>query len=206
MADKTDDLADLLMGDAIGGDIDPMATSGIGVVELPEHKLGRIAALCNSLVSLDDDIAEKEAELKTLKDNRRALAEKTIPDAMTEMQLRTLGLQDGRGIEIVDIIAASISEAMRAQAHAWLRENGHGDIIRTTFEADLGKGNTEAVQKLISTAVSLGAVYKTKEAVHHQTLQKLARELVSGGSSELPTEVLGIWTAKQAKVIPAAKK
>lgn len=167
--------------------------------------LGKVSEMAAELCALDDNIAELEEHLKQLQANRRRLAEVDLPEAMLSMQLSKVQLQNGFELEIKDILSASISKANAPVAHEWLREQGHGDIIKTAVSVEFPRGEEESAREIYQElrGKNTGSV-SFAENVHPQTLKKLIRELIEKGD-EVPFDVFGVWTGKQAHVTRAAK-
>ena len=167
--------------------------------------LGAISEMAVNLCNLDSEIADLEAMLKEKQIKRRRLADVDLPEAMLSLQLSSVKLANGFKLEIVDILSASISKANAPAAHEWLREQGHGDVIKTSISVEFPRGEEETARETYTElrGKNTGAV-SFSENVHPQTLKKLVRELIEKGDN-IPFDVFGVWTGKQAHVTQAAK-
>lgn len=127
------------------------------------------------------------------------LLNKDIPDAMASAKTTSVALEDGTTVSVADTISANISADRQEEAFSWLRENGHGDIIKTTLTLVFGRGEETKCSELAKKLVEKHLAPTVKPSVHYQTLNALVRELTAKGHN-LPVETLGIWTGRQAKI------
>ncbi len=155
-----------------------------------------------------------EAAEKALKDAKAALQQtvtKDLPDAMRAVNMTSFKTADGLEVKIVDKVYANISEERSDAAHAWLRENGYGDLIKNLVVADFKAGEEELVDKLIELVVKEfpKTPLKRSESVHASTLKAWAaerlRELaepVEPGEErkEFPEALFGVYRVNEAKV------
>ena len=81
------------------------------------------------LTNLEDELANKEKELKELKRKVELVSGEIIPTMMQEMNISTLKLADGTSVEVKPVYGASILVAKREGAFKWLRDNGLGVIL-----------------------------------------------------------------------------
>jgi vacuolar-type H+-ATPase subunit D/Vma8 len=63
------------------------------------------------LKSLEDDLVQKEKELKELKRHIELVSGEVIPTMMQEMNISTLKLADGSSVEVKPVYGASITTA-----------------------------------------------------------------------------------------------
>ena len=91
------------------------------------------------LKKLEDDLIEKEKELKELKRNIDLVSGEVIPTMMQEMNISTLKLADGSSVEVNPVYGASITTATKDAAYTWPRENGLGDLMKTEITGSFGR-------------------------------------------------------------------
>ena len=91
------------------------------------------------LKNLEDDLVEKEKELKELKRHIELVSGEVIPTMMQEMNISTLKLADGSSVEVKPVYGASITSAKKEEAYTWLRENGLGDLIKNEITVSFGR-------------------------------------------------------------------
>ena len=102
------------------------------------------------LKSLEDELEEKEKELKELKRNIDLVSGEVIPTMMQEMNISTLKLADGSSVEVKPVYGASISVANKEAAYTWLRENGLGDLIKNEITVSFGRNEDNKAQQYAS--------------------------------------------------------
>jgi hypothetical protein len=110
-------------------------------------------------------LAEKQRELKNL-------VEIQIPAVMQELGIEEASLDTGESISVKEQIFANISQERQVAAFQWLRDNGHGGIIKRP---------------------------EPKDTVHHSTLKALMKELLENGT-EVPVELFGVFRQTVAKI------
>mgnify|MGYP001595535252 CR=1 FL=1 len=109
-------------------------------------------------------------------------------------------LEDGREVALRDELYASITEANRPGAFAWLEEHGHGDVIKDELKIMLGRGDTAKAraESLIAKAEAEGITdYSRKRVVAPNTLQALLKEQLAEGV-EVPKETFGVFQQRRA--------
>lgn len=146
--------------------------------------------LAQEMIEVESLIQDKEEELKELKDRLRRIAEVDLPELMDASELANFTLKDGRKVEMDRSIHASITEANRESAFAWLRESGHGGIIKRAVTMSFPKGESENADKLGAWLKKRYPDYDIKDAesVHPQTLKAFVREMMEEGV-ELPDSI-----------------
>jgi len=99
-----------------------------GVMQVQDDQVAGIAALGKRAKNLQREIEDLERVFKERKEQYRKLTEETIPEALASLGMKSFRMEDGSSIDVKAFYSASISEARRAEAYAWLRENGFDDI------------------------------------------------------------------------------
>ena len=84
------------------------------------------------LRNLEDQIKNTEDNLKKLKKDADLLSGEIIPTMMTEMNISTLKLADGSGVEIKPVYGASIPIDRKEEAFNWLRSKA---LVRERIES-----------------------------------------------------------------------
>ena len=144
-----------------------------------------LSVLVSRALELDRLIAELEDRLKPLYAERKQVREFTIPDMMRGMGTTRF---DGHGavVKLIEDVACSFPKdpERRHKAIQWLRDNGHGDIIKNEVSFTLPKGSDADVEKLLKAVYKSGAHITDVdrgESVHTQTLKALIREQLKRG-------------------------
>jgi hypothetical protein len=150
------------------------------------------------------DVASKI--VSSLSEEIRVLETETLPDMLMALKLKDLTLASGAKISLFDVIGATITDENREDAHTWLRENGHGDIIKNNVTLTFGKGEDHAATLLIKHLLDLRKNGATKfgdlvqkEAVHPQTLKAFTKEQLASGKP-FPGELFKLYTGQAVKI------
>ena len=140
----------------------------------------QLSQLVRNLRTVERDIEDAEAHLKTLKQEMHKLSVENIPALMDEMGVERLDV-DGMTVERKMIVAASIPVANKDQAFDWLRSNGLDDIIKNDVTCTFGKGEDNMAGDVIGLLQERGFDPKTKTHVHPSTLKAFIKERITDG-------------------------
>ena len=151
------------------------------------------------LKSLEDQVKNKENEIKSLKKNLDIISGEVIPTMMTEMNISTLKLADGSAVEVKPIYGASISPNNKENAFNWLRNNGLGDIIKNDVTVTFGRGEDNKAMAYATLAKGQGYEPVQKIGVHAQTLKAVVRERTESGQ-EMPADLFNTFVGNQTKI------
>lgn len=163
-----------------------------------DQNLAGVAQLAQNQMDLEDAIAANEAQTKTLKKELREIVEKTLPDAMDELGLSGFALAGGGKVTVAPFNSVSITEARKEEAHTWLENNGHEDLIKHEITAKLGR-NPEMTKLVAEFLVGQGVSFNDKEGVHNGTLKVWVREQVEAGTP-IPLELFGAYFGQKSTI------
>lgn len=171
-----------------------------------DAKLQSITELAREQYRLEALIKSIEEQLKEKKEALRRVVEQDLPTAMDDADLQTFKLKNGYTIKIEDDMYVGITEERRTEAFTWLRENGHGSLIKRDVTFKFGKGDEALAKKLLAAAKKVFGAKKAKgipitdkETVHYQTLKAFCREQIAAGEN-IPMETFGIIPVRRAKI------
>jgi hypothetical protein len=88
--------------------------------------------LAASLAGLKNKKDELEASLKDVNGVIRTLSEETLPRLMEDLEQDSFRVPNVGTVFLQQKVYANVKADDREKFHAWLRENGHGDIIKET--------------------------------------------------------------------------
>ena len=159
----------------------------------------KLSAQVVKLTNLEDELADKETELKELKRKVELVSGEVIPTLMQEMNISTLKLADGTSVEVKPVYGASILVAKREEAFKWLRDNGLGDLIKNEVTVAFGMDEDIRASDYASLAKRQGYEPVQKVSVHTGTLKALVRERIESGK-EIPTELFNVFAGNQTKI------
>lgn len=166
-----------------------------------DNILAQIAQTARDVIAAEADVVKAEEALKAAQSRVQLLKEATLPDLMENAGQKKLTTIDGYVVEVKDVVRGKPSKEREPEAFAWLRKFGHGGIIKTALEADLGRVDPKVLQKAVKALSRLNITAQQKDSVHHQTLGALVRELLERGES-VPFSTLGVSVTKAANVSP----
>jgi len=168
-------------------------------VQASDGQLAVVAKLARKLRDLLREEDRYESQLKILRDQRRQVEEVDLPEAMDSCNLSTFTTKDGISVGVESVVAGSIKKENTEAALTWLRNNGHGGLIKTNMTIALSRGQEALTARVRAQLAALGVTVEEKETVHAQTLGAWAREMVAN-AVEFPRDLLGIWVGRRAKV------
>lgn len=161
--------------------------------------LKELVQACELLVETNAAITVEEAALKLVKDKARTLREETIPNAMIELGLTSLTLDNGQKVTIAQAVYASIPADQAAAAFEWLNKNGFGGLIKTEVIIAYGKGDRELAYAYSTELCKKGINATFKENVHPQTLKAFLKEQIRD-AKPVPMELFGARPVMTAKI------
>ena len=151
------------------------------------------------LKQLEDDLEQKEKELKELKRHIDLVSGEVIPTMMQEMNLSSLKLADGSSIEVKPVYGASIPPAKKEEAFNWLRNNGLGDLIKNEITVSFGRNEDNKAMAYATLAQGQGYQPTQKLKVEPMTLKALVRERLESGK-EMPTDLFNVFAGNRTKI------
>ena len=173
--------------------------SDVKTPTIGDNSLKEMSDLCAEQVALEEEMRQLEEQLKAKATAARKLSQEIIPAKMSELGLESLTLTDGSSIKIKQMIHASIPVKYRKEAFQWLRDHGHGDIIKNQVSATFGKGEDTGASNFIDKIEELGYQPQQKVWVEPMTLKAFVREQITNGS-ELPTDKFGVFIGAETKI------
>ena len=164
-----------------------------------DNSLKEMSDLCAEQAAIEDEIKQLEEQLKAKAKAARKLSQEIIPAKMQELGLESLTLKDGSAVKVKQLVQASIPVKHRETAFQWLRDRGHGDLIKNQISAEFGKGEDQSAVKFIDNIKSLGYEPKQKVWVEPMTLKAFVREQIAEGV-DIPMETFGIFVGAETKI------
>ena len=93
----------------------------------------------------------------------------------------------------------TLSDAKKEAAFAWLRNKGHGDLIKNQVSCSFGRDEDEKARGLIDTLNEKGYPSSQREWVEPSTLRAFIREQHEAGK-ELPMDLLGAFVGQKTTI------
>lgn len=171
-----------------------------------QTKLGIISKTALEMQQKEHEIADLQDQLAIAQKELQEISCLRLPGLMEDVGLMAVTLPDGSKLEINTQYNATIPADRKEEAHSWLEEHGHGDLIKTKVELAFGKGELEQAQELYAKLKVDFDNVSLAQSVHYQTLKAFVKEQVEAGA-ELPTDLLGVYIGKVTKIkLPKGKK
>ena len=108
-------------------------------------------------------------------------------------------LKDGSAVEVKPFYAARIPLSKVDDAFTWLRENGHGDLIKNNVMLTFGRNQDNEAKSLIADLREKGHNVKQAEKVEPMTLKAFVKEQIQGGKN-VPADLFGVYVASKSKI------
>ena len=159
-----------------------------------------IAKYCNKLLETQKQILKTEEELTKLKEVEDTLSEQTIPNLMHKIGLELLKLKDGSSVEVKPKYKARIPESRSEEAFAWLRENGHGDLIKNQISMEFGMKQDNEAKSIVEELKNKGLPVQQKQFVHPSSLRGFVREQIQDLGKDVPADLFGTYISNNTKI------
>lgn len=153
-------------------------------------------------------VEELEQRLAEASGQLHLLLSVELPDLMDEAGIDHIGVPAEGNYPAFDAklkpdiranIAANWPPEKRQEAFNWLDKNGHGDLIKTTFEIYIPREDRKLAKKIRTTLKKLKVTPEVTEAVNHQTLSAWLREMISDKKLP-PLEIIGGYVGRIVKL------
>ena len=170
------------------------------IVSIDTGMSSDIAESCNKLLDVQKKISTAEEEMKKLKEVETTLSEQTIPNLMQQAGISMLKLADGSSVEVKPFYSARIPASKSEEAFDWLRENGHGDMIKNQVSLEFGMRQDNEAKALVEELKQKGLAVQQKTSVHPSTLRGFVREQIQDLGKDVPAELFGTYVANKTKI------
>jgi hypothetical protein len=145
-------------------------------------KLARVSQLAQQQISLLRRLEELNAATVEATNALAEIQEHQLPDAMIDLGLKKLTLDDGSELGLAREYFPNIGGEREALAFAWLREQEHDSMIKNEFKLWFGKGEDGKALRLLELLEAEALPFNKKESIHSGTLRKFVRELAEAGT------------------------
>lgn len=161
----------------------------------------------SKLLDLRDKLVEEYTKLEeATKKKASELLEmdtKTLPDELADLGVDAVVLKDGRKLTIKDFVSVKIPDESRSDAYQWIRENGHGDLIKHNFTVSMN-GSAQAADEgeingVRAALKDRGVPFSEDENIHSSTLKAFVAEQLKAGKS-FPSDAFKIYQGKIAHI------
>ena len=165
----------------------------------PDKELKSISEIAQEQIELQTAIEEIETLLKAKKEELKVVAEQKLPEAMQAANLMEFVTSSGFKISVNPFYQAYISAKNEADAFSWLKDNGHGGLIKNQVSVNFGRDEDSRAEHAVNTLKQLGLIPDVKQAVHPSTLKAFVKEQLTQGK-DMPSETFGIYVGSRSKI------
>lgn len=194
---------------------DALPMADVEEVKVSDADIKRVRDAAELALSLDEDVARLTGQLASKQEALKEALERTLPNAMIAARLETWPLPGGARFDLHGIVAASIPKAFTEEAHGWLEEKGHGDLIKHRFTILFGRDDFKWAKKFAQDLArrKRPLVVERKDWVEPQTLGAFVREQVKLAAAEgrdpaeaVPANYFGVFRATVARLVKPKEK
>lgn len=161
----------------------------------------------SQLLDLRARLVAEHEELEKAANRKAAeilvLDSKTLPDELADLGVDSVTLKDGRKLTIKDYVSVKIPDEARPMAYQWMRDNGHGDLIKHNFTVSMNGSAQESdegeIRGVRAALKDRGVPFSEDEKVHHSTLTAFVSEQLKAGKS-FPSDAFKIYQGKIAQI------
>ena len=139
----------------------------------------RLSELAHKQLAAEAKVESLELQLQNAKKELLELSERTFPAVMEEYDLDHVKTRDGLEITVYRETLGSIKKEAEEEAFKWLRDNGHGGIIKDKLEATAK--SPEELEQMFH--ILQGFPVRDKSSIHWQTLCKWVRDMLAEGAT-----------------------
>ena len=159
-----------------------------------------IATACNKLLDIQKEVSALEDQLKKKKEQELKLSEQDIPNLMQKAGAASIKLTDGTAVEIKPYYGARIPASRTEEAFDWLRENGHGDLIKNQVSMEFKMKQDNEAKALVEELKSKGLPVQQKTFVHPSSLKSFVKEQIKDLGKDVPADLFGTYVGNKTKI------
>ena len=113
--------------------------------------------------------------------------------------LKSFTLSNGNKLDGKTFYRGNISKNRTEEAHDWLRDNDHADLIKNDVICSYGKGEDHDALVLMGKLEEMNVDYENRKSVHPSTLKAFVREQIEMGK-EIPLDLLGVYIGQRSEI------
>jgi len=166
---------------------------------LSTEGLSEVSKLAHELKEAQEQLTQAEEIAKDCKAKVRKIAEERLPEAMAELNLTKLDLDDGSSISVSKYYSASIPRDKQEEAFSWLVNHEHGDLIKNQVSVSFVRGEEAKAQKFADELAESDYAVNTRKWVEPMTLKAWCKGQTEKGKS-IPSDLFGLYIGNRAKI------
>ena len=169
-------------------------------VPVPKNEdLHGIAVLATKQLAAQAKVSDLENQLELAKAQLTTIQEIELPESMLHLGLKSFTLSDGSKLDVKTFYRGNISKNRAEEAHDWLRDHDHADLIKNDVVCSFGKGEDHDALVLMGKLEGMKVDYENRKHVHASTLKAFVREQIEMGK-ELPLDLLGVHIGQRSEI------
>jgi hypothetical protein len=173
-----------------------------GVVSAGDRLEAMAARALEQIAAVDRIEGELTAAKAALDRTQRV----DLPELMKDLNLSEATLPGaGITIKLTMGVDASIPEAHRAEAFAWMAENGYGALVRAEVKVVFGAAELEKAEACAALLTNKAYETEVKMSVPPPTLKAWANERLSAGA-DIPPELFNVRSYDMARISNSKRK
>lgn len=161
--------------------------------------LRQLSALAELQHEAEIEVERLTMELESAQRAVRSFSTKQIPDLMEDLDMASYTTTSGMEIKIKETIRANLPKGRLDAGLEWLRDNGHGGVIKSSVVVPFATGDDDAAMHLVDRLEGESIACTFEEKVNPQTLSAMVRALLADGEV-VDFELLGVFTQRVAKL------
>jgi hypothetical protein len=119
---------------------------------------------------------------------------------MQQAGVELIKLTGGISVEVKPFYSARIPASRSEEAFNWLREHGHGDLIKNQVSLEFGMKQDNEAKSIIEELKAKGLPVKQKTTVHPSSLRGFVREQIQDLGKDVPADLFGTYVANKTKI------
>ena len=119
---------------------------------------------------------------------------------MQKAGVELIKLEGGVSVEVKPFYSARIPASKSEEAFQWLRDNGHGDLIKNQVSLEFGMKQDNEAKSIVEELKSKGLPVKQKTTVHPSSLRGFVREQIQDLGKDVPADLFGTYVANKTKI------
>ncbi len=169
------------------------------IKDMDNSTLKDVSFWAQEQLRVEEEIRVAEESLADLKQEFKDISQQKLPDAMRECNLAEIKLADGSKVSVQQFYSARIGKEREDEAFAWLKANGHEDIIKNVVSVQFGRGEDESAVNVMDNLIAQGYTPQNNRKVEPMTLKAFAREQVENGT-DLPFDTFNVFVGQKTKI------
>lgn len=168
-----------------------------------ENAQARLEGIASEFLACEARIETLKEQLKEAEVHYNDIRLKRLPELMDEIGSTDFTTQSGIRLSMHEEIRAGIKEDLKEDAHSWLEENGHGNLIKREFKIEFGRDDESWARKFMADCKKRKRQLNLtlKRAVNNQTLGAFVRKQLEEGALDSDAQtLLGVFRQRFAKV------